>query len=114
MGTYTQWGIKAEVAIPIIDYFRKLVIAEQIFPFNDHLFFSTERWERIIAEIRISGDEITGKGEIKNYDNEVDSFFAWIAPFVEMPIAYGFRPKAYGWAIKETEYMPQLWYKIKK
>jgi len=49
---------------------------------------------------------LLGKGDIRNYDNEIEEFFEWIMPYIDAPIGAFIGYKRY-----EEDLKPNLEYK---
>ena len=106
MGMYTELvlGLQIENQNPVIDTLKYMVgdIDEPIYPVElfKHKFFSTARWNFMLqcdscyfdgqTDSTIKNDQgwyLTVRCNFKNYDDEIELFLDWLAPYIE---TYGF------------------------
>jgi len=105
MGMYTE--ISARIELPedstpqsVLDILNYMLGEIEEYPeLPDHALFKTARWEFMLrccsyyhvpfSTFELKFDEIAsdhflvGRSDLKNYDNEIDLFFDWIAPYAE-------------------------------
>lgn len=99
MGMYTELVLKCEV----VDDLPESVKAVLEFLFNGgkepaeipaHDFFKCGRWRMIgkcssyyhtpFALSRFSDGHIFSRSDLKNYDNEIEKFLAWVRPYLDV------------------------------
>lgn len=96
MGTYTEIyvniDLKEDTPLPIIDILRKICNAELIvgaparwqFLFRSGSSYTPNTWVANLTFSEIGGYwSLLGKGDIKNYSDEIELFFEFIKPFTE-------------------------------
>ncbi len=121
MGEYTEIIIKAEVKADL----PQEVEAVLQFLFNgeekplvsiDHPFFKCDRWAFIgrcssyyhipWSTSKYEEEYIFSRSDLKDYDNEIDQFFAWIDPYLDEE-----QGQCVGWSWYEEESAPTLQFK---
>lgn len=106
MGMHTELYISCQVKKDIPDNVKSILYCLfthgcrycRTDSFPDHPFFYCNRWEYVgkgnsfyftpfstskIMELP-NGIYITSRSDLKNYDNEIEHFFDWISPYLDM------------------------------
>lgn len=106
MGMYTEVFFRGEIRkdapAGLHEWLRNATspVRRPIDPFDDHRFFSLPRWSSVFGcssahfptvgsnfKRRTFGTEEVCElfihSSLKNYDDEIETFFEWISPFVE-------------------------------
>ncbi|UXE04562.1 hypothetical protein SEA_AUBS_90 [Mycobacterium phage Aubs] len=113
MGMYTEFYFRANItdnphtaATPITDWLDRNINGDGGFeePFDDHPFFSTDRWDRVFIGggavyqesrqpifRRKAGEpyqhhQLVISSSLKNYGDEINAFLDWINPHLDMHI----------------------------
>jgi len=106
MGNYTELvlnvTIKGGTPPDVIDLLRAMANREvdlTDLPTPDHPFFKTDRWPMLMScsshyfipfslskmesPDYVSDHYLSTRSDLKNYDNEIDLFAEWVAPYVD-------------------------------
>jgi len=116
MGDYTELVFKAEINkdIPkdvygVLDFLFNNAETPNTLP--NHVFFKCDRWEMIgrccsayhvpWPSSRYEENIIFSRSDLKNYDGEIDSFLAWVEPYIKRYMA-----ECFGWIWYDADDSP--------
>lgn len=99
MGYYTEFDLKLplrkDTPLEILDLIQNLCIGNfweepPIYQVNErpdlpieHEFGKTTRWPQIFSNATFSNYILLVKGELKNYDNEIQKLIDWLKPYIK-------------------------------